>query len=190
MAESPRVPLLCFANCRWGIRRARPDKEGGDYSSSNQAGERPPPASRGPGPEPESAATEENSRRCRRVASLFVYTEGVQGLGHAERVHFVRRSFAVPAPLIESACSPAKFETANRYAFLHSISLAFLPSLVPAKQPLCLSVTSVFFTAGTALFSGGVYGKVLTGNDDVGKVAPVGGISLVLGWLSFALLRR
>ena len=178
MAESPRVPLLCFANCRRGIRRARPDKEGGDYSSSNQAGERPPPASRGPGPEPESAATEENSRRCRRVASLFVYTEG-QGLGHA-----------VPALLIESACSPAKFETANRYAFLHSISLAFLPSLVPAKQPLCLSVTSVFFTAGTALFSGGVYGKVLTGNDDVGKVAPVGGISLVLGWLSFALLRR
>jgi uncharacterized membrane protein YgdD (TMEM256/DUF423 family) len=84
-----------------------------------------------------------------------------------------------------------QWETANRYQFLHSMALVAVPAVIPPAQKLACQVTSVCFAAGTTLFSGGVYGKVLLQeNDMVGKAAPVGGGLLIMGWISLALLRR
>ena len=83
-----------------------------------------------------------------------------------------------------------QWEVANKYQFLHSIILLALPTIVPAPQQLCLRLSSFCFASGTALFSGGIYGKVLTEDENIGKASPVGGILMSMGWVSLALLRR
>ena len=47
-----------------------------------------------------------------------------------------------------------------------------------------------FFTAGIVLFSGSLYILALTGIGTFGAVAPVGGVSLIIGWtaLIFGIL--
>lgn len=43
------------------------------------------------------------------------------------------------------------------------------------------------FTVGTALFSGSLYLLALTDIKELGAITPIGGLALMLGWLTFAL---
>lgn len=61
---------------------------------------------------------------------------------------------------------------------------------MPASQPFVRTAAGAGFVVGTALFSGGVYGKVVTKEDKMGKAAPIGGIALIGTWLLIAVLRR
>ncbi|CAM9928345.1 unnamed protein product [Choristocarpus tenellus] len=48
----------------------------------------------------------------------------------------------------------------------------------------------MLFTTGVILFSGSIYAYGITENKSMGLPAPTGGVALILGWLSMALLKR
>lgn len=76
------------------------------------------------------------------------------------------------------------WETACKYQFYHSLAilLAVTRAGSAAKLPCLL------FTAGTAIFSGSLYGLVLTGNRKLGAITPIGGLGLIAGWFSLLFL--
>ena len=99
------------------------------------------------------------------------------------------------ATLEQAALDPAEIErrlelveTAYRYQILHAIVIlcvgVFLrgcPSSVLAK------LAGLAFVIGIVLFSGSLYGLALTGNEAFSRVAPIGGIMLIAGWVLVAL---
>ena len=109
------------------------------------------------------------------ASSIFLGAYGSHGLGSNPNI---------------TAKETKQWETATKYQQLHSFGLIVLPSVIPPQHKLCLSISSGLFTAGTLLFSGGIYAKVITDEPNVGKAAPVGGSCLALGWVVLALLRR
>jgi uncharacterized membrane protein YgdD (TMEM256/DUF423 family) len=80
------------------------------------------------------------------------------------------------------------FETGVRYHLLHALALV-LTGLVPASQQSNKWVNRAgwLFLAGIALFSGSLYILVLAGIPWMGAVAPLGGLSLIAGWISLGL---
>jgi len=70
------------------------------------------------------------------------------------------------------------FDTGNRYHLLHSVALLASPF---GRYPL---VTGALFTVGTTIFSGTCYYYALTGQGEVRRATPWGGIILILAWLS------
>ncbi len=76
------------------------------------------------------------------------------------------------------------FQTAVTYQMYHSIMLVLVTVLagVGLKRSL-LVLAGGFFTGGVLLFSGSLYLLVLTDMRWLGPVTPIGGLSLMLGWL-------
>ncbi|KAF9879541.1 hypothetical protein CkaCkLH20_03084 [Colletotrichum karsti] len=75
----------------------------------------------------------------------------------------------------------ASWTTAAHYQLIHSVAL-----LIARQNP----VASGLFTAGMAMFSGSIYALVL--NPDLkflGPVTPIGGLSLIAGWLALAFTK-
>ena len=72
------------------------------------------------------------------------------------------------------------WERANKYHILHSLALL----AVPLTGHPWLS-GSLLFT-GMTVFSGTCYIHVLTGNKGIIRFTPMGGITLIIAWLSMA----
>ncbi|XP_044750616.1 transmembrane protein 256 homolog [Coccinella septempunctata] len=72
------------------------------------------------------------------------------------------------------------FETANRMHFFHSLALLGVPM---SRNP---AVAGSLFLMGTILFSGPCYYYAFTGENKLGKLAPIGGTILIVAWLSLA----
>ncbi|CAM9588592.1 unnamed protein product [Discosporangium mesarthrocarpum] len=79
------------------------------------------------------------------------------------------------------------WKTATHYHLLHSVVLATLPSF---KAGLARTAAGTFFTTGIFLFSGSIYAYGMTGDKRMSLPAPAGGVALILGWASMALLKR
>lgn len=78
------------------------------------------------------------------------------------------------------------WERAATYHLVHSgAALAALgaTTAVPHKAALA---SGAFFIVGNVLFSGGLYGLVLTENATFAKIAPYGGGCYMLGWIAAA----
>ncbi|CAB3408324.1 unnamed protein product [Caenorhabditis bovis] len=73
------------------------------------------------------------------------------------------------------------FETGNRYHLIHSLALL---ASSKARYP---RVTATLLATGMLLFSGPCYHYAITGKEDVRKFTPIGGVTLILAWLSFVL---
>ncbi|KAH8312667.1 hypothetical protein KR044_012073 [Drosophila immigrans] len=69
-------------------------------------------------------------------------------------------------------------DVANRIHFLHSFALMCMPL---AHYPV---FTGALMTAGTALFSGCMYYRALTGEKRLQHYATIGGFCLIGAWLS------
>jgi uncharacterized membrane protein YgdD (TMEM256/DUF423 family) len=76
------------------------------------------------------------------------------------------------------------FEIAVRYQVYHAIVLLILAGLLAIVSSTALHAAGLFLIAGTILFSGSLYILVLSGVKAWGAVTPVGGMLLILGWLS------
>lgn len=85
------------------------------------------------------------------------------------------------------------WETAARYHLIH-VAVIFALSLMlepahadppPAESPQAryARLASRLFLAGIALFSGSLYALVLLDAPRLGMITPLGGVSLILGWL-------
>jgi uncharacterized membrane protein YgdD (TMEM256/DUF423 family) len=79
----------------------------------------------------------------------------------------------------------AIWETAVFYHFIHAVMLFVLAErkVFPAVAWWCL-------LAGIIVFSGSLYLLAVTDAKWLGAVTPVGGVSLIAGWLALALGRR
>ena len=83
------------------------------------------------------------------------------------------------------------FESGSRFHLLHSILLLSTPTICGHKKNIRLAnVSGAFLTLGITLFSGSCYAVAITEDRQNGKLAPMGGVALMAGWLSLALVRR
>ncbi|XP_018561317.1 transmembrane protein 256 homolog [Anoplophora glabripennis] len=73
------------------------------------------------------------------------------------------------------------FETANRFHFFHSLALLGVPM---CRSPV---LAGTLIISGTILFSGTCYYHAFSGEKKFGKLAPIGGTILILGWLSMVI---
>ncbi|TGZ73507.1 hypothetical protein CRM22_001472 [Opisthorchis felineus] len=73
------------------------------------------------------------------------------------------------------------FQTGAYYNLVHSIALL---GATQARRP---NLTAGLFLLGMSMFCGSCYYVALTGDNRVSKIAPVGGITLIVAWLSFVV---
>lgn len=102
------------------------------------------------------------------------------GLGafgtHALKEQFSERSLEI-------------FETAVRYQMYHALALLLVGVLISrstTEQPF-LTVSGSAFLVGTLLFCGSLYALSFSGIKWLGAVAPLGGLALMVGWVSIAI---
>lgn len=82
--------------------------------------------------------------------------------------------------IIESHGRLETWETASFYHLIHAIAI-----LLPQSN----TKSVIFFCLGQVFFSGSLYVMSLTGMTWLGAVAPLGGISFMLGWV-FLILNK
>lgn len=80
------------------------------------------------------------------------------------------------------------FEKAVRLQMVHALALiaVVLLGMWETGWSPALTVSAGAFCAGLVLFCGGLYGMALTGNGAFGRMAPLGGMSFIIGWLALA----
>lgn len=80
----------------------------------------------------------------------------------------------------------AIFETGVRYHLVHAVALV-AAGWVAGRWPGGGAVVAGWaFLLGVLVFSGSLYLLVLTGARWLGAVTPVGGVSLLVGWVALA----
>ena len=113
-----------------------------------------------------------------KIAFIFAAFAGVIGvvLG-AFGAHALRGS--IEPRLMET------FQTAVHYQLIHALAL-LLVSLTMGwlGQSLSFEISAYAFMSGIILFSGSLYGLVLTEMRWLGPVTPLGGLCLIAGWLA------
>ncbi len=82
----------------------------------------------------------------------------------------------------------ASFHTGVQYQQWHSLALVLvgLAARVTPPSPW-LGRAAAFFVAGIAFFPGAIYALSAGAPRVLGMLAPVGGVSFMLGWACFAL---
>jgi len=80
------------------------------------------------------------------------------------------------------------FETAIRYQMFHALALVFVGLALTQHDCKCWRFAAWAFLVGVVIFCGLL--KVLTFADPkwnwLGAIVPIGGISLIVGWLALA----
>ncbi|HKD38016.1 MAG TPA: DUF423 domain-containing protein [Pirellulales bacterium] len=80
------------------------------------------------------------------------------------------------------------FEIAVRNHSTHAIALVLVGLVARGRQPSrMIHIAGAAFLAGLVLFCGGLYAYAVTDNRAFVAAAPIGGISLMVGWLALAI---
>lgn len=96
-------------------------------------------------------------------------------------------SHALKDRLTEKALSI--FETGARYQMYHALALLMVALLLSRAEASQISIVAGgwAFVVGIAIFSGSLYALSLTGIKWLGAIAPLGGTSLIIGWICLAV---
>ncbi len=78
------------------------------------------------------------------------------------------------------------FQTGNRYHAYHALALLGLAGHVE-RLGRTGTITVYCFAVGTFIFSGTLYLLAITGHRWLGAITPLGGITLIAGWISLGL---
>jgi uncharacterized membrane protein YgdD (TMEM256/DUF423 family) len=124
-----------------------------------------------------------------KLERFFLTASGVSGalavaLG-AFGAHGLRQHLAALPDGIERR---AWWETAGHYHLVHALALAlagYLAGRSGNAGPAVIAGWLVLF--GTVAFSGSLYAMTLTGIRALGAVTPLGGASLIAGWVFIAV---
>jgi uncharacterized membrane protein YgdD (TMEM256/DUF423 family) len=79
----------------------------------------------------------------------------------------------------------AIWETAVDYQMWHALALLIVAQL--ALPPRARRTCMLFLCAGTLLFSGSLYYLALDGPRWLGPITPLGGLFLIIGWLTLII---
>lgn len=75
-----------------------------------------------------------------------------------------------------------------QYQMYHALALVALGIWASQHPETSVGLPGWAFVIGTVLFSGSLYVLTISGVKMLGMITPFGGISFMLGWLSFAWL--
>lgn len=78
------------------------------------------------------------------------------------------------------------WNTGVEYQMYHALALLGLACLGDVSAT-SLQVAGWSFAIGIVLFSGSIYGLVLTDASWLGPVTPMGGVTLIVGWIAVAV---
>ncbi len=93
---------------------------------------------------------------------------------------------AVAAHAIKDPQASMAVERAANYQLIHSVVL-FAATFAHGRMA---TLAKVALVAGMLMFCGGIYAKYLLLFPRAGNIAPVGGVTLMLGWLLLGLTAR
>ncbi len=79
------------------------------------------------------------------------------------------------------------FTTAVTYQWYHALALLLLGALGSGRDSAYVLVAGAAWMVGVLLFSGSLYLMVLTELALLGPLTPIGGVLLIIGWLSLAI---
>jgi uncharacterized membrane protein YgdD (TMEM256/DUF423 family) len=80
------------------------------------------------------------------------------------------------------------FETGVRYQMYHSLALVLTYSVgIFRPDSVFHAIAGWLFVAGIVLFSGSLYLLALSGQRAWGAITPIGGLTLIAGWICLAL---
>ena len=117
------------------------------------------------------------------VKALFIYASlsGATGVAlGAFAAHSLKNS--LDPRLLET------FQTAVQYQMIHSLVLLAVAILLQQLgRSQAFEIAGYTFVLGILLFSGSLYGLVLTDMKWLGPVTPIGGLMLIIGWLALAV---
>ena len=92
--------------------------------------------------------------------------------------------------LIDGAPEAAKrlgwWRTGVSYHLPHAVMLAVCATLTARRPSKAVTLAAVGFTLGVLLFSGSLYAMTLGAPRWLGAITPLGGLSLIVGWLGLA----
>ena len=97
---------------------------------------------------------------------------------------------AFGAHVLKESLTPGNLEiftTGTNYQIIHGMALILLAAV--SDKLACVhraTVNGWLFVTGIVLFSGSLYALSMTGVKAFGMVAPLGGLSLIGGWIVFA----
>ena len=81
------------------------------------------------------------------------------------------------------------WNTAAHYHLMHSVALLAL-GLYAATTGRSVTLPATLFAVGVLLFSGSIYGLLLTSQRWLGPVTPIGGVLMIAAWLTLIALAR
>lgn len=81
----------------------------------------------------------------------------------------------------------AIFETAVRYQLLHALALLAAAWATTRWSAPALGLAGWLFAVGIVVFSGSLYLLALGAPRALGAITPLGGLALILGWLTLAV---
>ncbi|MEM7782037.1 MAG: DUF423 domain-containing protein [Planctomycetota bacterium] len=81
----------------------------------------------------------------------------------------------------------ANWKTAALYQMHHALAICLVGILLQFRRSWMLKIAGYLFLAGVIIFSGLLYVLVLTETRILGAFVPIGGTSLIVGWIFFAL---
>lgn len=79
------------------------------------------------------------------------------------------------------------WETGVRYHLFHTLALFGIGLLRRQIEGTALTVGGWLFVAGITIFSGTLYLMTVTGARWLGAITPIGGLSLIAGWVALAI---
>jgi len=100
---------------------------------------------------------------------------------------------ALGAHELKGALTPlalGTFETAVRYQFYHSLGLLAVGIVAGSHRAVWIVRSAWLLIAGIALFSGSLYALTFGAPHVFGVLTPLGGLALIVGWVTFALAVR
>lgn len=79
------------------------------------------------------------------------------------------------------------YETAVRYQFYHALGLLAIGVVARTSELPLLRWAAILIVAGILLFSGSIYALSFGAPRALGVITPIGGLSLIAGWIVFAV---
>jgi|Laugrespbdmm15sd_2_1035082.scaffolds.fasta_scaffold00316_6 uncharacterized membrane protein YgdD (TMEM256/DUF423 family) len=76
------------------------------------------------------------------------------------------------------------FETGVQYQFYHALALIFIGILAEKINHVSISYAGYAMLFGTLIFSLSLYTICITGITKFGAITPIGGVLLIVGWVS------
>jgi uncharacterized membrane protein YgdD (TMEM256/DUF423 family) len=106
------------------------------------------------------------------ISGFFAVVFGAFG-GHALKETLSPRSLAI-------------YQIAVQYHMYHALALIGLGVFSASYPSLNSQIPGAAFTFGLMTFSGSLYALALTELSFLGMITPIGGLSFLVGWASFA----